>query len=161
MLISNCEDATLDQLKHPLNSIESRIATGVMAMFAIIGTVDIFLFKERKDRPWIVTYLWIIIDLAITSYLVSQFFEPFAYGEPGIVFSIGFQTYYAGVTLNVVFHWTFANEYLKTVLKMPDILNILKQNSDEQLTRVNWITRGATILFYLAILAWITMNEFF
>ena len=73
-----CADADKYSIHHPYYSTESRIATGVMALVAIVGTVEIFWFKSRKNRPGSVTYLWIIIDLAVLAYGISQLCEPFS-----------------------------------------------------------------------------------
>ena len=59
-----------------------------------------------------------------------------------------------------MFHWTFAIEYLKALLKLPIILDIFDVNADKQLRRAKMITRVATLIFYLAVLFWTVMMEF-
>ena len=73
-----CIEATPDTIKHPYTSIESRIAAGVMGLLAIYGTIVIFCYRKSADRPCSVTFLWIIIDLAIVLYIISQTLVPLA-----------------------------------------------------------------------------------
>lgn len=67
----SCINASKGSLRHPYTSLESKIAAGVMCTLAIFGTVLIFCYRSRVNRPCSVTFLWIIIDLAILSYVVS------------------------------------------------------------------------------------------
>ena len=85
-----CVNANEDSIHHPYYSTESRIATGVMALVAIVGTVEIFWFKSRVDRPGSVTYLWVIIDLAILCYVISQICEPFSKNENSLMYFLGY-----------------------------------------------------------------------
>ena len=156
----SCYDATKDSYRHPYGSTENMIAYGVMAILAIVGTVIIFGYRERVNRPCIVTYLWIIIDLAILSYIVSLAVMPFMTDSENFAFEVGYHTYYTAIVLNMLFHWTFASEYLKAVLKLPAILDIVTESADKRLKIAKYITRGATIFFYGAVILWICLNNF-
>ena len=82
----SCSDASVDSIKHPYKSLESKIAAGIMAVIAIYGTVLIFCYRSRANRPCSVTFLWIIIDLAVLSYVISQSTVPFITRISGFVY---------------------------------------------------------------------------
>ena len=47
----------------------------IQSLLALIGTFIVFWKNKRSDRPWIVTYLWILIDLTVlTSVLYNMVF---------------------------------------------------------------------------------------
>ena len=64
------EEAKQD-ISHPYYGKESQVAVVVMGIIAIIGTFMNFCKSKSKDRPYIVTYIWLLIDLAVTLYIVS------------------------------------------------------------------------------------------
>ena len=119
----------------------------------------LFCCRSKANRPCIVTYLWIIIDLTIVAYITSLSVMPYIETQD-IAYKIGYGSYYLAISLNIVFHWTFAMEYLVAVLKLPIILDIFGNNIDLRLKRTKWIIFVLNVLYYSAILAWQILNDF-
>ena len=85
---------------------------------ALVGTIIVFWKNKRSDRPWIVTYLWILIDLAcFTSVLYNVFFVSDDFW--------GLQFITISILLDLMIHQAFAMEYLKAALYIPIIMDLM------------------------------------
>ena len=85
---------------------------------ALVGTIIVFWKHKRSDRPWIVTYLWVLIDLAcLTSVLYNLLFVLDDFW--------GLMTITISILFDLMIHQAFAMEYLKAALYIPIIMDLM------------------------------------
>ena len=73
---------------------------------------------------------------------------------------MGYRAYYGSIGLQLIFHWTFALEYFKAVLRLPIILNIFRDGANNKIKRVKMIIIISNIVYYLGIVTWWILNKY-
>ena len=128
--MTGCNTNSIVGIVHPVNTLENKICVAIMAVIAIFATIKLFCFQNSATRPFSVTFIWIVIDLAIFTYFIAIMTTIVIVKHPGEahkkswVYWTGYECYYTAMALNLIFHWAFAMEYLRTVIKLPIILDI-------------------------------------
>ena len=136
-----------------------------MAVIAIFATAKLFCCQKIAARPFSVTFIWIVIDLAIITYLsaVMTTIDLVKHNEAAKmnwVYWTGYECYYASIALNVVYHWAFAMEYLRTVIKLPIIMDIFSNSTEKKLRQERFLIVSLNCIYYSSIILWFILNNF-
>ena len=130
---------------------------GAFFIFSIVATVYIFACLKRENRPWVVTYFWILISVDVVLGAVCVLlWEPVSYFEQSVICKICYQT---TCSIMLIGHFAFAMEYYSAAIRLPVIINIF---SPEAKVAWNWAQKkiwAINITFYGVVAVWLCLFQ--
>ena len=138
-------------------ALEYYFVVGICWIFSIIYSIYIFTCRKQADRPWIVTYIWLLIDAAIISGAICIiFWEHGGYYEQNTLSQVSFQISF---TLVIIMHFVFAMEYFSAAIRLPIIMQICSTDAEYRWNLTNRKIWTANIIFYAAVVIWLSMFQ--
>ena len=138
-------------------ALEYYFVVGICWIFSIIYSIYIFSCRKTADRPWIVTYIWLLIDAAIISGAICIIlWEHGGYYVQSTLSQVSFQLSF---TLVFIMHFVFAMEYFSAAIRLPIIMQIFSTDAEYRWNLANCKIRTANIIFYVAVVIWLSMFQ--
>ena len=96
---------------------------GAFFIFSIVATVYIFACLKRENRPWVVTYFWILISVdMVAGAICAILWEPVSYFKQSFTCKMCYQI---ACAILIIGHFAFSVEYYSAAVRLPVMIKIL------------------------------------
>ena len=137
---------------------ETYMLSSLCCLAAILITIYIFTCRKCADTPWIVIYIWALVDLTLVLSGVSilTWTEDGGIGidSQTVLCRICFEISTIGI---IVMQFVFAMEYFAAVIRLPILMQLFESDAEDRWKKAKCKIQTYNIAFYAVIGIWLLM----
>ena len=135
---------------------ETYMLSSLCCLAAILITIYIFTCRKCADTPWIVIYIWALVDLTLvlSSVSILTWTKDGGIKSQHLLCRICFEISTVGI---LVMQFVFAMEYFSAVIRLPILMQLFEPDAENRWKKAKCKIQTFNIAFYAAIGIWLLM----